>query len=194
MCERNELNTLEIKYIKEYRSHILENGYNLDTGGYAQHFHKLSCEKIREIICLLQTTDLTSEEIGDLFNVTGRTIRGINTGEYSHMEDVSYPVRQYSVSKKDGKRYRLQSVDKPNYFCKICGKEITGASQYCRPCSQKKVINRPSPIEIAAGVKQVGFSGVGKKYGVDGNTVKAWCRNYGIPFLKTELIQWYDDQ
>ena len=194
LCDRNELNEKEIFYIKQYRSNVPEYGYNLDVGGYSPHYKKLSLDKIEKIIQLLKTTSVSADEIGQLYGVSGRTIRGINIEEYARIDGITYPIREYSISNKNGKRYRIQSADKPKYYCAVCGKEITGVSQYCRPCSQRKIQNRPAPEIIAHSVKEIGFAKTGETYGVDANTIKKWCRNYGIPYLKDEVIQWYNEQ
>lgn len=85
----------------------------------------------------------------------------------------------------------------PN-FCKDCGKQITKAATYCKSCAlkrqQRKVENIPSKIELASMIKDSGFSAVGRQFGVSGTTIKKWCKSYGIPYLKDELIQWYNEQ
>lgn len=190
-CDPKKLNELEIAYIKEYRSNENDYGYNLDRGGnQAPHFCKLSEVKVLEIIDLLKTTDMDSEEIGKIYDVTGRTVRGINTGEYSKVDGVKYPIREYSYSKKSKLYIRIKSVDKPRYFCCECGKQISGVSNQCFQCSQKKVKDRPSAIEIAQLVGEFGFEETGRKYGVSGSTIKKWCKSYGIPYLKNELADW----
>ena len=59
---------------------------------------------------------------------------------------------------------------------------------------QRRVINRPKPLEIGAMVKEYGFEESGRQLGVSGNIIKKWCQSYGIPYLKDELISWYNLQ
>lgn len=44
----------------------------------------------------------------------------------------------------------------------------------------RKVKNRPSKEDLVVLIKDKGFSGVGRDFKVDGNTVKKWCTLYGI--------------
>ena len=83
---------------------------------------------------------------------------------------------------------------KPERFCQICGKLLKTNSDYCRPCSQRRVKERPSAIEIAQKVKEKGFWRGAKDYGVTDNAVRKWCKEYGIPIHTKELIAWLDSQ
>lgn len=49
---------------------------------------------------------------------------------------------------------------------------------------QRKVKNRPCAEELYEMIKNEPFTTIGKKYGVDGNTIKKWCKYYGIPHRK----------
>ena len=195
-CLKNELNEKEVFYIDKYRTHGI-NGYNQDDGGYEAHYGKLSDELVGKIIDRLKTSLDTSDEIGEDFGLTGRTIRGINTGEYCFRDNEVYPIRPplFSIteSEKEGQLYEY----KPDaYYCTICGKEIATNSRYCVLCSQiiQRRVGRPEAIELAKMIKENGFSAVGRKFGVTDNTIKKWCEIYGMPRLKGELISWYNNK
>jgi group I intron endonuclease len=82
-------------------------------------------------------------------------------------------------------------------FCKKCGKQISKYSEYCSDCKafhQRKVTERPSDLELAKLVKENGFEGTGRIFGVSGNTIKKWCLSCGIPSLKKDLISWYNNK
>ena len=53
---------------------------------------------------------------------------------------------------------------------------------------QRKVTNRPSKEELECLVPENSFTYLGKKFGVNGNTIKKWCKRYGLPFRKKDLI------
>lgn len=89
---------------------------------------------------------------------------------------------------------RPSLVDKPLRYCANCGKLLKTNATYCRPCSQRRLLQRPSPIEIAEKVKEKGFWNAAKDYGVSDNAVRKWCKDYGIPIHTKELIQWLEDQ
>ena len=68
-------------------------------------------------------------------------------------------------------------------YCVDCGKEISAGSQRCQECyakSQRKC-ERPSKEELYEKVKALGFSGTGREYGVVDNTIRKWCKAYGLP-------------
>lgn len=95
-----------------------------------------------------------------------------------------------------GQSYRVKL--KPPKCCKDCGATISQQATYCKSCAlkhqERKVNNIPTKYELALMIKNNGFSEVGRKFGVDGNSVKKWCKSYGIPYLKNELIKWYNEQ
>ena len=66
-----------------------------------------------------------------------------------------------------------------------CGKKISRLSVNCKKCSDVlklgvgKVTERPSLGHLLEGVNRMGYTGVGEKYGVSGNTIRKWIINYG---------------
>lgn len=93
-------------------------------------------------------------------------------------------------------RYLLRpSVgNNPLRYCANCGKVLKTNVTYCRPCSQRRVMQRPTPVEIAEKVKEKGFWNAAKDYGVSDNAVKKWCIEYGIPSHTKDLVAWLDAQ
>lgn len=188
-CGLFELDEKEIFYIAKYQAYG-EGGYNQDPGGkQASHYVKLSDELVDQIIERLKTSLDNSDEIGEEFGVSGRTIRSINSGEYYLRENEKYPIRKSLYLLDD-----TGQVKKSKYYCKICGVLITKYSNYCVKCAQQmqQKSEKPEPLDLARMVKEYGFSATGKRYGVTGTTIKKWCKKYGIPYLKDELISWYN--
>ena len=71
------------------------------------------------------------------------------------------------------------------YFCLDCGKEITKTkSGLCRKCFYKKQTNpnKPSKQILQQQIKQHSMLFLGRKYGVSDNTIRKWCKQYGIDF------------
>lgn len=189
-CQRNELNEKEIYYIKYYDTY--NNGYNQDQGGdCALHYVKLSDELVSQIIARLKNSIDSSEKIGEDFNVTGRTIRSINSGKCCYRETEIYPIRPllYYLDKQ-------HNIKAKKYYCKICGAEVVTKSSCCVKCGQimQRKTDRPESLDLARLVKENGFMGTGRIFNVDGNTIKKWCKSYGIPYLKNELIAWYNQE
>ena len=184
-CSVSQLDEKEIYYIAFYDTYY--NGYNQDKGGHgASHFIKLSDELVDEIIAILKVSKENSDTIGEKFGVSGSTIRKINTGESCYRENETYPIR-----------HPIWTSDRPDNFCIVCGVRINRAAKcYCPKCSQiaQRRVERPEPLELAKMVKEFGFTEVGRQLGVDGNAVKKWCKQYGVPRRREELITWYNER
>ena len=89
-----------------------------------------------------------------------------------------------------GRNARLPVEDRP---CRRCGRmfEPTGRQQYCsRECGQRgdggrrpprpaqRKVERPPEARLRAEVAQLGYSAVGRRYGVSDNAVRKWLRAY----------------
>ena len=84
---------------------------------------------------------------------------------------------------------------KPQHFCAHCGKPLkTTSATLCLSCVNRRVLDRPTPIEIAQTVKEKGFFRGAKDYGVSDNAVRKWCDEYGIPRHTKQLVAWLDDE
>lgn len=190
-CDRSELNDKEKKYIKLYNTHG-EKGYNLDDGGGSSHFIRLSYDKVTEIITLLRNSLLNTEEIGRIYNVSGRTVRSINSGEYYYRGNITYPIRPplFTIESIDDSGQYIKK-NKEN-FCCICGASISIQNKMCLNCSHivQRKANRPDPLSLANMIVEFGFKGTGLKFGVNGNTIKKWCKGYNIPHKIKELEEW----
>lgn len=181
-CSEAELDEREIFYISKYNTYG-KGGYNQDNGGnQASHYNKLSDNLVSKIIERLKTSFDNSDEIGEDFGVTGRTVRGINSGEYCHKESEKYPIRQ-SLSKL---------LNEEPEYCKMCGKNILKSKTgLCRDCYNVSIINYPNKDELEETIK--GFNGnftkVGKHYGVSDNAVRKWCKNYKMSTHSSDYRQ-----
>ena len=184
-CAEEELDEKEIYYIKYFQS--LENGYNRNAGGKnAVSYLKLSDEMVDEIIEKLKTSKDNSDVIGKEFGVCGRTIRAINSGESYHREEEEYPIR---------KPLYFTENSGPHY-CIRCGVRISTNSTYCVSCGHEiqRKAERPSPIELAKMVNDLGFVKTGEEFGLSCNAIRKWCKRCGIPHHKKDIVNWYKQQ
>ena len=196
-CFESELNENEIFYIEQYNSYY--KGYNQDKGGNnASHYIKLSDDLVSDIISRLKTTLDNSDEIGEYFGVTGRTIRGINSGECCRRAHETYPIRPplYTLTQPNDNNKQPYKIKDTVFYCKSCGKEVVTKDSYCIECGQKsqRRADRPNQIELAKLIKENGFCQTGRMYNVSDNTIKKWCKAYNIPHLRDELISWYNNK
>ena len=175
----NECEKYWINYFNpEYNQTIGEN-YNVVP-------KKLTEINVKEIQLKLLNTFIPLKDIAKQYNVHPNLIGNINAGRSWVTEGIKYPIRETTFVPREKK------------YCKDCGTSITKKSTRCKSCAAKlqpkKVENLPSPLELAGMVKELGFEGVGRHFNVSGNLVKKWCKDYKIPHLKQELIEWYNQQ
>lgn len=173
-CNIEDLDKREQYYIDLFDS--IQNGYNqvnVTQGG--TNLEPAIVEQIRQEL-LFNKNDST-EKIGQKYNVSGRTIRSINTGETWFSNKHNYPIRiSLSVKKQ--------------HFCKICQKEINKGATYCINCLSKKQqkVEHPSKEELKKILfnNNGNFTKVGKIFGVTDNAVRKWCKNYNLPFHSSD--------
>lgn len=87
--------------------------------------------------------------------------------------------------------YCGQANKAPKYFCEMCGKEKkTKNAKYCPNCSAKMShkVKHPEKEQLIEKLKELkSFLAVGQLYGVSDNTIRKWCKGFGIPDKKKEL-------
>ena len=66
--------------------------------------------------------------------------------------------------------------------CEKCGKVISKDAKYCMNCYSiaRQKVERPSPEQLEQELIESNFSAVGRKYGVSDNTIRKWCKTYGM--------------
>lgn len=209
-CDVGQLNEKEIYYIAFYQSNKREFGYNQNKGGQLNsHSCKLTDDKVVQIIHRLRNTFDTAEVICKDFGVGATTIRDINRGDKYYREDECYPIRPKLQTLQDYQDQIHQSVTNSAtgidinklvsarvYYCPVCGKEISYGAKMCVDCYRKSTrkSERPELLQLAKMIKENGFAQVGKHFGVNGNTIKKWCKDYNIPHKRKELVDWYNKQ
>lgn len=185
-CLSEELDKKEKEYIQKFNS-IAPNGYNVTPGGSSSYPQKLTIEQVKEIKKLLKTTTLNQTDIGNLFNVSQNAISDINTGYCWIDEKEDYPIRKHKFTNN-------QPIKR--YFCIDCGKPISRGANRCFDCYaifQQKV-DRPNREELKKEIRDNTFVQVGKKYKVTDNTIRKWCKKYGLPSKAREIKKYTDDE
>ena len=64
-------------------------------------------------------------------------------------------------------------------YC-TCGKKILNNSKMCSVCdkTKRRIVIRPDLITLKEEVHKLGYSGVGRKYGVSDTAIRKWIKNY----------------
>lgn len=199
-CDKSQLNEREIYWISYYQSNNPDFGYNLTKGGQYGCPIKLNDEDVYQIIKMLKETSLTQAEIAQQFNVSQRTISGINLGQQRVMDNIDYPVRKANKSIKNKKRklslnkdtktqqkqkYKIRSCSSNR--CKRCGKIITSTAIFCTDCfhiEERVVKERPTREELKDLIRTYSFVRIGEMYNVSDNAIRKWCKSYDLPTKK----------
>ena len=93
----------------------------------------------------------------------------------------------------------LLNKHKKDYFCSKCNKKITkySTSGLCPKCvaeKTRKVTDRPTKTQLKELIRNKSFVDIGILYGVDGNSVRKWCKKYNLPSRKYEINNITDDE
>lgn len=176
-CNENDLLDLEKEWI--LRTSSFPNGYNMTMGGeWGGGYFKLTPQSLEELINDLQNTSIDYYSLSDKYGINLNSLSSVNTGKTYFNSNLNYPLRE-----------RVEA----NKRCIDCGVEITSGSSRCTTCygKSRRKVERPSKKELIEMVALEGFAAVGRKYGVNGNSVKKWFLNYDLPYHINEIKKMY---
>lgn len=90
--------------------------------------------------------------------------------------------------------YAGKNSSKSNYKNISAKKEIISDEKYKSLLVENWIKTHPSKDEFIKSFKELkSFREMGKKYGVSDNSIKKWCKHYGIPNDKKELISFLNN-
>lgn len=83
---------------------------------------------------------------------------------------------------------RTYTTRNKTYTCKECHQQFTlkqgqSITQICPKCAMYKTrkVSRPNSVQLYQELIQNSFTKLGKKYKVTDNTIRKWCKAYGLP-------------
>lgn len=87
-------------------------------------------------------------------------------------------TRVYRIMSK----YNIKLKDGPNKKCVSCGKDISAGCKQCSRCNAiaNRKVEWPTKEELEKMVLEMPILKIGKKYKVRDNTIRKWCKHYGI--------------
>ena len=185
-CPINQdvLDNEEKFWITALKANDKQFGYNLTDGGQGSSnvAIKLSDEQIHEIYDLLLHSSMLQKDIATKYCVGQDTISEINQGKTRILTDKEY-------------HYPLRK-NKKIHICPYCGKSISRESICCQDCRSKlnRVVEWPSREQLKEEIRNNSFSSLGRKYGVNGTAITKWCRKYGLPYRKKDIITYSDEE
>lgn len=192
-CSIKELNEKEKYWISFYQAE-----YNQTEGGdYAPVPQKLTLALVSEIQQILindEKGEVSHKELAEKYGVHKDTIRDINVGRTWKNDKLEYPLH---LSKFDPRR----GNNKEKFYCKYCGKEVSKGKDKCHPCylkhrqDNKKYTNEYiSREDLKEAIRTETFTAIGRRFNVNGNSVKKWCDGYKLPRLKSEIKKYSDEE
>lgn len=177
-CLVADLDKRERYWIAHYDTFY--NGYNQTLGGEnGASLTYSSKETIAGIIEDLETTDLRHHMIAEKWNISTEMVQGINTGRY-WKHDREYPIQT---------TYRR---DIASQRCIDCNKIIDRKATRCVKCAKivQRKVERPSKEELLALVLSTSMLQIARDHGVTDNSVRKWCKNYGLPYRRNDIINY----
>ena len=69
---------------------------------------------------------------------------------------------------------------------------MTALAKMCLECSNiakenLRKVNRPSKEDLNNMIRSMPFTKIAEKYGVTDNTVRKWCKSYGLPYRRKDI-------
>ena len=187
ICSEDMLDEREIYWISYFNTYI--DGYNQTLGGQNTTYQKITPVSLQQITDYLQTNPfITHKELADRFGVSVEMIQGINTGRYWH-RDLTYPLQDSSINKRTQQPKQI-------WICQECGVPVSKGNHLCHVCAAKRtrIVERPSKEQLLQEIATSSFEAVGRKYGVSGKAISKWCKAYGLPYLKKDIVKLYQSQ
>lgn len=112
----NDANEREKYWIKEQKSLINENGYNVIEGGNNSWRSFLSEEEILDIKNMI-INGTSYSDIQNLYPISKTFISDINSGKYFHDASIQYPLYKYRID-KDIYDALIEDLEKPELTLK----------------------------------------------------------------------------
>ena len=101
--------------------------------------------------------------------------------------NIDFPKRE--VVQKEKKERKKRTIK----YCSKCGKELYKRTKgnLCRECLSNLPYRRyhelPEKEQLEKEIYKMSFSKIGDKYGVTGNSIRKWCKHYGLPYRRADI-------
>lgn len=79
--------------------------------------------------------------------------------------------------------------------CPICGGEKYAQASMCLNCYKKMVSkNQPTKEELYCMLRDNSMCAIGRKFNVSDNAVRKWCKKYGLPYNRNDIIKFREKE
>ena len=101
---------------------------------------------------------------------------------------VDKPLKIYEESK--------EKIKEKTNTCICCNKLISNKATYCSSCWQKQQqrVERPPREQFKQEIRNQSFLSLGQKYGVSNKSISKWCIAYNLPYKKSDIKQYSDEE
>ena len=170
-----------------------------DKSNSALEFHHIDdTQKLYSIAANGTCHDLEKDlkEIQKCILVCANCHREIHDGNYSAQELEEKKFYNEEIAN----RLRLDKQklsEKTLYFCLKCGKQLydKNISGLCEECYKQSLrTNRPTRDELKFLIRNKPFTKIGEQFGVSDNGIRKWCKADNLPYKKTEINAYTDEQ
>ena len=81
-------------------------------------------------------------------------------------------------------------------YCIDCGKKISYGAVRCISCNSKmRISDKPlTRDELKKLIRSASFVDIGNQMNVSDNAIRNWCKKYGLPFRKSEIKEYSDEE
>ena len=126
---------------------------------------------------------------------------GINYSAKYYYDKAHRLIEENGIIQKPKKKIRLKQKTKtekekePNR-CIDCGETIDNRAHRCEECEHKRQrrVEWPQRDELKELIRNKPFTAIGRQFNVTDNTIRKWCKHYKLPFKKTEIKQYSDEE
>lgn len=92
---------------------------------------------------------------------------------------------------KNGLKSSILRIKKKQ-LCQLCGMPLAShenTARYCFKCFHflQRRYERPTREQLKQEIFTTPFLQLSKKYGANSNTIRKWCKNYGLPYKHNEI-------
>ena len=196
-CKIEELDEKEIYWIAYFDSYY--HGYNETTGGggSARHGIKVNKHDFKQLCQDLIEDVIPVDIIAEKYGITLNTLTRINQGKFRRLSEYSYPLRFVPCPICGEEKKDLNSV-----VCLKCAFKVKNRIKASKKNKNKnnklskseikkiKEITKPpiSKEDLKKLIYEADFEFIGKQFNVSSTAVRKWCKKYGLPHLREEII------
>lgn len=160
---------------KELKEILVENSTYIYTTNLKNRLYK---EGVKERICEMCGQDENWN--GMKISLILDHINGVNNDNRIENLRIVCPNCNAGLDTNGGKNIGIKYINENSINKCECGELITSGSKRCKRCNslEQRKVERPKYNDLLLEIEELGYLGVGKKYGVSDNAIRKWKKQY----------------